>query len=1279
MIKKLIRKFFKGIAIFFVLFLLLLVLLHFWLIQNAQAIVAELVVEQTEGRQTVGFRKLSIDYRNLKIQVDNFDFRPVDSMNTDVKFRFSSERLSLQVKSLWSLVFHKKVDVDSIVCIRPVVEIFRQDNPDNKKISLSNDVGNAYLIIQKAVNGLRLKRFQIDDGTFRVIDLTNESKPLQLTDIWLAIDNLRIDTGKINDQPFLFSDNIDFKTSNQDISWGEDDRRLKFKRLHLNTKSAFLETDSCFMAVARKDSSGNSFAVLFDKLRLVNPNLKALYLDGAISADSIYCERPLLRMEINEKKKLKKRKGTDKSFEHALNKLTGDLLIKNIQVKNADLSITMKRGSTIRTFQAVNNSFSFSDIALRQNEEDPVYIGRINLSIRNYLSYSTDSAYSMQFDSISFRNNKVRISNLALSSYPTAIKKRTTSIKIPFFEMSQVEWAELLFNKRIVAHNAVLFSPQIDIESEKQQTAHRTGSVLEVLEHVSQVIELEHFRMINGTIDYKTKGGLRLYLQGVNTAINTEMLLNAQNRKTIQNAVSMFNFDNAIVVSRNAELKIKDGYYDGAHETLDMGQLELINKEHTLEVHAEKVHLHDILSDSSLLRAEGVSWDKADIKLKLNAQKNEKKKKKLLLDLKDIQGRNTSVSLVTASSTINTHLDQLNIPTFQNADGVDVGKGAYLEGRDFVMRGPTNISCRSYSIQGRGQSVLSDLHVERYKEDDSLNAIAAKLEFVPHIHEMSKGIIELEEITITKPVIDLVKKQNDKQLEQEKKYKLLPKLNIEQVRVINPIVHINTQNRDKKNEISIPVPSGSSPSTLIQLGSIRTNDDGALTVGDILLRVQEFKVMNDSITLLCRREGNLDLRVHHTTFKPATADSKANWSGMIKSLSANYLLFDQRKTNKEIYLVLKKAEIDSLSLNASKLQPYEILKESPHLIIKNFSGNLKTISTDLSWQNVKYDKFRRLVMLDTLDYSPAMSRDSFVALAQYEPTYIQARVHNLTVHNVDLPGYFRDSVLKLNKLIIHEPRLTIYKDKTIPFYPGNIKPLPVNLIKSIPFAFSLDTLVLSNGVVNYAERAKKTKLEGSVFLTRLNATIYPITNRNLKDTDSLSIRAQAYLMDTALIRLRMRESYMDSLAGFVMTVQMPAADLTILNTITIPTASIKLVSGHLDSMNMRVVAREHLSVGTMTMHYKKLKIQYLKGGREAKQNLLSGFTTFAANTIIKSNNHTRTGKVYYMRNRHRQVVNYWVNMSMSGAATSVGVKHNKKYEREYQKQLKLHHLPPIDF
>jgi hypothetical protein len=56
MMKKAIRKFFRGIAVFSVILLLLIVLLHFWLIQNARAIVAELVVQQTGGQQTVGFK-----------------------------------------------------------------------------------------------------------------------------------------------------------------------------------------------------------------------------------------------------------------------------------------------------------------------------------------------------------------------------------------------------------------------------------------------------------------------------------------------------------------------------------------------------------------------------------------------------------------------------------------------------------------------------------------------------------------------------------------------------------------------------------------------------------------------------------------------------------------------------------------------------------------------------------------------------------------------------------------------------------------------------------------------------------------------------------------------------------------------------------------------------------------------------------------------------------------------------------------------------------------------
>lgn len=452
-----------------------------------------------------------------------------------------------------------------------------------------------------------------------------------------------------------------------------------------------------------------------------------------------------------------------------------------------------------------------------------------------------------------------------------------------------------------------------------------------------------------------------------------------------------------------------------------------------------------------------------------------------------------------------------------------------------------------------------------------------------------------------------------------------------------------------------------------------------MNVGGLVVKLQEFSVRGNSSAILCRREGNIDLRVQNIYYAPATTTAKADWGLLLKTLDANHLLYDKASNQKPLHLDLKKAELDSVWLHASKMTPEQIVEGSKHASIRKLSGHLRTATSDLSWYNVEYDDFLKKVTVDTFEYHPAISRDSFISAAAYEPTYINAKVHNVVINNVDLPAYFRDSVAHLHSLTINKPQITIYKDKTIPFNPGNVKPLPVNLIKSIPIPFLLDTLVLKDGIVKYDERSKKTGLEGGVILTRLNAMLYPIRNFDIKSNDSLSLKASAYLMDTALINLRMRESYTDSLAGFVMTVHMPSADLTILNAITESAASVKLVSGRLDSLYMHAVAREYLSVGTMVMHYKKLRLQFLKGGREGKKGLMTGFITFAANAVVKSNNSRRVGSVFFMRDRHRQVVNYWVKMAISGVATSVGVKHSKKYARQYRKYLKEQHLPPINF
>src|SRR5262249_7027161 len=145
--------------------------------------------------------------------------------------------------------------------------------------------------------------------------------------------------------------------------------------------------------------------------------------------------------------------------------------------------------------------------------------------------------------------------------------------------------------------------------------------------------------------------------------------------------------------------------------------------------------------------------------------------------------------------------------------------------------------------------------------------------------------------------------------------------------------------------------------------------------------------------------------------------------------------------------------------------------------------------------------------------------------------------------------YLEDSILRAGNLSIDKAYFTSYRDKTPPFNEGIIKPLASKLIQKIPFKVSLDTILISNGTAVYTELNDKTRETGEVPVTRISGDIFPIKNIDIKDTDSLRIRLNGYLLDSAWIRLRTRESYMDSLSGFLITLRMRPHSMMYLNKI----------------------------------------------------------------------------------------------------------------------------------
>ena len=150
------------------------------------------------------------------------------------------------------------------------------------------------------------------------------------------------------------------------------------------------------------------------------------------------------------------------------------------------------------------------------------------------------------------------------------------------------------------------------------------------------------------------------------------------------------------------------------------------------------------------------------------------------------------------------------------------------------------------------------------------------------------------------------------------------------------------------------------------------------------------------------------------------------------------------------------------------------------------------------------------------------------------------------------------------------------------------------MLKSLKFGINLDTILVKNGFIQYSEFNPKTQKIAIIDLPHTEAELTNIKNRDLSSTDSLKLRAYTRLLDSTRISVHHRESYTDTLSGFLFSVRVSPFNLTALNQFLPEIASAKIISGKLDTIKIRAIAREYLALGYINMHYRNLKIQYLE-------------------------------------------------------------------------------------
>ncbi|MEO6612276.1 MAG: hypothetical protein ABIT05_06045 [Chitinophagaceae bacterium] len=1278
-VKRINKRLFRIAGIILGILIVLLTAFHFWFKAHAKGLIEDLVESKSHGKLKLKIGKFHFNYFNKNMELENAVFYTTDTATGSTAYRFSVEKIKLKAKAILPIVFKKRILIDSLNLIRPVIVVTRLrviDKPDKKTkqdVSIPEEMGKVYSSIQDALVVLQVKRFQIDDGTFTLINKIDPGQlPMTVTNLHFHIDNLKVDSSKTRAQEkILFSDNIVLRSHDQNILFPDGRHRLSFSAFRINLEKKVVEFDSCTIAATRTDSSSASFDVFFDALFLTNIDFDTLYKSEVIKADSVYCVNPKFNLQVVTGKK----KGSNKAppkLEDIIQQLTGDLQLGYVIVTNADFNIKTIKDDHPSTFTFSNNNFEMQGLSIDQQAAKPIKVRSFAMAIRNYENFIKDSSYSIKFDSILFKDDQITLSNFLFNKLENG--KIINSFSIPQFSLQGLSWDDLVFEKRLRAEQAIMFSPRISYTAPgKSKGKAGKQNLFQSLGAINEYMDLQYLDISNGSIDLKFRNNLRVQLQNANVSVQSNSLLTSTRLSGIKNSLTNLSFSNGIIHAGNMTIELNDIRYVGKSGQFGASSIHVNNHQKSIGINLKDVAVDKMQADevSGNIFADGVSWQSGDIAVKTALSAGNKKADAPTIELLNVHGGNTPVHIIIGGKQVTTTLENISFTELVKKPGSKLKlEGLDITGRQLQLKDNNlHLSVAGYDITDNSKSSFRQLTYKNNTGKMEASVSIPSLTAIPHIQAILNGEIALEAMNISKPVVD-IHLHSTKEPKQENTNNGSP-IKISGIRMTQPVIHF-TEEKDS-GLLSLNWQGEKNASNFLEAKELNAST-GKTLINGLNFYLTDFIFTNPGGKTFQTGEGKVSAQIKSIKLQQEEKQP-LNWEAAITRFDARDFRLDSiGKANGNF--VMKSGTVENLSVRSSTISNLrELVASNRSFQLKQFTGHYYDDNHKIGWSNAGYDRNNNTFSLDSFFFRPALEKDSFIAHQNFQTDYMTFQFGAASIGPVDLDALIKDNRIKIGTASFDKFLFADYKDKQLPFNPGIIKPLPVGLLKKISQQVSADLLQFTNAQVEYTETGEKTRKPGTIPITRMTVRIQNARNFNTGPADSLTMQATGYVMDSLWIRMKVKESYWDSLGGFLMTVQMKSADLTVLNTALVPLSSIMIQSGYLDTLSMRAVGREYLSLGEMKMFYHDLKVRVLKNGDTARRSLLTGL----ANLLIKNNNSSRTGNVFFIRKRDRSAINYLIKIAMSGISSSIGVKGNKKMIRKYKKELDERKLPPIDF
>lgn len=1253
------------------------------IVHNAESLVQRFVAYETKGKFQVTVGKISFHPFQRRIDLIDISLSSVNAGADAVGFAFAGDKVSLQLSHIRPLIFRQQLLVDSILFESPRIKVIQQPvrkgwgTNSTRKMTLHEALGDVYIRLQNLFKVLYVKRGEINNGELILADNTDSLHPtLSLKGIYFLLERLNVNRGRNNEKDeFMFSQNIIFHTGPESIDLPDGLHHLSFTQLTLNTAKRFVEIDDCHIQGVSKTNSQNRVDIFNKKLKLLNLDFAALYSENIIRVDSLYCLDPNLTLELghaNVESQSGKKKYNYDSLQQIVKMVAGNLAVHYLGIVNADITTFINIKNKVNTFSTEHASFQIYDLNVNTESGMPATVRRVDFALRNYKGYTPDSMYIIKFDSIRLLSDKLMIWNAGLSPGRKAANS-FKDIHIKKFELTDVDWLDYLKNKRLTARRAILDDATVKIFVERQNKARINGSVIDFIHSINPSINVENLAITNATITYEVKNKFSLDFESANVEVSVRDLITSDSLEFLHRSLKYLSAIKGTFKSRKLNAMLSNIHYVRTDSTLNVDKIQILN-ENGLVINANDFFVKGFNKSPDMISVKDVGWKNATVNMKppnSNGNSSVNSKNELRFKAASINFSNTMFSFVKNDQKINAQINYVRGKAVETGKATTVNELSISGNQISLETNNLHFQSGPFLIGHNVASWIRSLNFAQTNNGIQLSVLLPELRFTPDVNAIADKEYVVNDVALESPTVKYTHGSNNTDQKAKKEVKDLPHININVLQIINPELLVN---QTGSNAVTIDMHGDE-----VKFENVRTNLK-KLDARNISAKINSLKYKNASGLSIESGKEKIEAVVDAAHFTVEKDTTVSGWQALVKKIVVGDIQCRKIRNDsvKFVANIRSMGLTDFLAKEKSMKSFERIVRDNSNAGITNTTVSINTERTNLYCGNLQY-KDRNLA-LDSLSVLPVLSWEEFNDESAFQRDYIRVRSGKLYARGIDLQRYASEKKLVIKNLEIHRPIIHDSKDKRLVFKTGIIKPLPAQILTKVDFPMLIDTVNVVDGFVSYTETSDKTNKTGVISFNHLNAWIHPLKNFDFQPTDSLRLRADAVMLDSMPLTLRIRESYTDTLAGFWMTVTMKPTEIPILNPVLEPLASVQINSGKLEHLEMRAIGREYVSFGEMRFYYRDLKVKILKDGELQKRTFLTNLATFVANKfVIRTNNTDRLGRVFFIRNRERSMFNYWLKMALSGVASSAGAKNNTKMIKQYKDVIKDKQLPPIDF